>query len=312
MLISPDRRFVVSHLGWVDKASLWVYDVEKDRVNLVPAGNAKYLSLYPCRDEHQFLVFHHFDGKLIRLTIHTFANPAIPVCTVERSAETSQFTGDVSALQTAPRFFVAFYNPGQDGDDYLISLDWTQSIIETERFEWYNDAYDKDYQSIVGVIELASGELVVSIQRDSHPIVYDPRTKTVLRKLTLAGRLGNPKFRFAKQGRELWADDYDTILKLDSVTLERKKWRRLQGALTGTAEFIGDWSFNEDESLCLVSRPFSGDVVAISTENLKTKYVAKTGRQPLQAVIVNNGDIIGRDWKTGDLLKGSLRQTWFG
>jgi hypothetical protein len=312
MLISPDRRFVVSHLGWVDKASLWVYDVEKDAVNLVPTGNAKYLSLHPCKDENKFLVFHHFDGKLIRLTIHTFDNPASPLCTVEHSAEKSQFVGDLGALQTAPRFFVGFYNPGHDADYYLISLDLAQSKVQTERFDWYNEAYDKDYQSIIGVIELSSGELIVSIQRDSHPIVYDPTTKTVLRKLSLAGRYGNPKLRFAKGGRELWADDYDTLLKLDGVTLERKKSRRLQGALTGTAEFIGDWSFNEDESLCLVSRPFSGDAVAISTENLKTRYVAKMGRQPLQAVVVNDGDVIGRDWKTGDLLKGSLRQTWFG
>jgi hypothetical protein len=306
MLVSPDRRFIVSHLGWVDKSSLWIYDGAQDGVSLVSTGNAKYLSLYPCKDGYQFLVLHHFDGKLLRFTIHRFDNPALPVCTVEHSAETSQFVGDVSALETAPRYFVAFFDPGHNADYCLLTLEWMQSIVQTERFAWYNEAYDKDYQSLVGVTELSSGELIISIQRDSHPVVYDPRTKQVLRKLSLAGRLGNPRFRFAKQGREIWADDYDTILKLDGVSLEIKKSRRLQGALTSTAEFIGDWSFNADESLCLVSRPFSGDVIAIATENLKTKYVAKLGRQPLQAALISNGNIIARDWKTGDLLKGSL------
>ena len=312
MLLSPDRKIIISHLGWVDHSSLWMYNVAKDSVHSVSVGNARYLSLYPCKDENRFLVFHHFDGKLIRFTIHTFDNPALALCTVEHSAENSQIVGDANALQRAPRFFVAFYNPGHDADYYLISLDLSRSKIQTERFDWYNEAYDKDYQGLVGVIELSSGELIVSIQRDSHPIVYNPTTKTVLRKLSLAGRYGNPKFRFAKQGTEIWADDYDTILKLDPVTLGIQRSRRLQGPLTSTSQFIGDWSFNEDESLCLVSRPFSADAIAISTDNLITRYVAKMGRQPLQAVIVNNGNVIGRDWKTGDLLKGSLRRAWFG
>jgi hypothetical protein len=134
----------------------------------------------------------------------------------------------------------------------------------------------------------------------------------VIRKLSLAGNHGNPRFRFARQHGEIWADDYDTILKFDSNSLALKASQRLQAAPTGTAYFIGDWLFNDDESLCLVSRPFSGDVVAISTGNLKTKYIAKTGKQPLQSIFVGNGNIIARDWKTGDLLKGSLRRKWFG
>jgi hypothetical protein len=312
MLISPNRKLVISHLGWVDKSSLWVYDVVKESVHLMSVGDAKYLSLYPCRDENKFVILHHFDGKLIRLSIHTFDNPALHLCTVEHSVEKTQIVGDVSFFQTAPRFYVDFFNPGSNADFFLISLDLPQSKVATERFDWYDATYDKDYQSIVGVIELSSGELIVSIQRDSHPIVYDPTTKTVVRKLSLADRQGNPRFRFAKQGKEIWADDYDTILKLNSDTLNIERSRRLQGMLTSTAQFIGDWSFNEDESLCIVSRPFNGDVIAISTENLKTRYVANTGRQPLQAVLVSNGNIVGRDWKTGDLLKSSLHRKWIG
>jgi hypothetical protein len=312
MLISTDRRFIISHLGWVDQSSLWIYDVVKERVDLVPVGNAKYLSLFPCKDQNQFAVFHHSEGALIRLTIHSFDDPAVPLCTIEDLAGKTQIEGDASELKNAPRFYTAYYNPGFDADFYLIIIDTIQSRIETERFEWYDSSYDKGYQGIVGVIELPSGELIVSVQRDSHPVVYDPETKMVVRKLSLADRRGNPKFRIANRRRELWADDYDTILKLDIETLDIKSFRHLQIAQAGTTQFIGDWSFNEDESLCLVSRPFSGDVIAISTENLKTKQVAITGKQPLEAVFVKDGNIIGRDWKTGTLLKGSLRRKWFG
>lgn len=312
MFISPDSRLIVSHLGWVDKSALWTYDVVKDNINLTPVGNAKYLSLYLCKGKNQFAVFHHSDGALIRITVHSFDNLANPLCTIERTGEKTQVQGDIEVLQNAPRYYVAFYNPGYNADYHLVSIDSTQGEIHTERFDWYDNSYDKGYQGIVGVIELDSGDLVVSVQRDSQPIVYDPKTKTVIRKLSLAGNRGNPKFRFASRRGEIWADDYDTILKFDSKTLTLKASQRLQMAATGTAECVGDWAFNSNESLCLVARPFSGDVVAISTDDLKIKLVANTGKQPLQAVFISNNNIIGRDWKTGALLKGSLRRKWFG
>lgn len=312
MLISPESRIVISHFGWVDKSALWAYDVIKDRVNLLPVGNAKYLTIYSCKDKNQFAVFHHSNEALIRLSVHSFDNPAIPLCTIEYSEGKTQVQGKIEAFQLAPRYYVAFYNPGYNADFHIVSVDSAQGKIEIERLDWYDDSYDKGYQGIVGVIELDSGNLIVSVQRDSEPIVYDPKTKTVVRKLSLAGNRGNPKFQHVRKRKEIWADDYDTILKLDSKTLTLKASQRLQMAATGTAEFIGDWSFNNDESLCLVSRPFSGDVVAISTDDLKTKYVAKTGNQPLQSVFVSNSNIVGRDWKTGALIKGSLRRKWFG
>jgi hypothetical protein len=54
MFISPDSRLVISHFGWADESALWTYDVVKDSVNLVPVGNAKYLTLYLCKNKDQF------------------------------------------------------------------------------------------------------------------------------------------------------------------------------------------------------------------------------------------------------------------
>jgi len=312
MLISPDRHFIVSHLGWADKSSLWTYDAIKDSTELVPLGNARYLSLFPCQDPNQFAVLHHFDGRLIRLTVHTFNHPALPLCTIEYSSGESRLEGNPDVLQNAPRFYTAFYNPGSNADYHLISMDPNQSKIEAQKLDWYDNSYDKDYQGLVGVVELSSGELIISVQRDSHPIVYDLKTKTVLRKLSLAGKYGNPKIRLAKRRNEIWADDYDTILKFDHPALNRKASRCLQSMLQGVSKFIGDWSFNEGESLCLVARPFNGDMVAISTDDLKTKYIANTGQQPLEGIFLGDENVIGRDWKTGALLKGTLKRKWLG
>lgn len=312
MFLSPDSRLIVSHLGWVEPSALWTYDVVKEEIHVVPVGNAKYLTLFPCKDKNQIAALHHSDGRQLRLTIHSFDDPGNPLCTVEHSRDRTQVQGDAAVLSQAPRYYVAFYDPGSQADFHLISLDASRGIMEANRLDWYDASYDKDYQGIVGVLELDSGQVIVSIQRDSQPVVYDPGTKQVVRKLSLAGNYGNPKFRFVRRRAEIWADDYDTLLKFEASTLTLKGSRRIQPAFAGTGQFIGDWSFSEDESLCLVSRPFSGDVIAISTDDLKTKYVAKTGGQPLQSVFIGNGNILGRDWKTGALLKGSLKRTWFG
>lgn len=307
MLISPDQRFVISNLGWVDRFAIWIYDAASDREAFLPLGDARYLSLFPCSVPDQFAVLHHYDGAEIRISIHSFDNPSDPLCTIERTAGLSAVRGDPAALGRAPRYYTAYFDPGHAGNFYLLHVEPDRPEIQVEPFEWYDNSYDKDYQGIVGVTELPSGNLIISVQRDSHPIVFDPTTKQVVRKLSLADRAGNPTLRLAPRRGEIWADDYDTILKLDADSLNLKGSRRLQDASGQTMHFIGRWSLDATESLCLVPRPYSGDVLAISTDTLRTTQAARVGKQPLEAALLSDGRIIARDWQTGQLLKGSLR-----
>jgi len=41
------------------------------------------------------------------------------------------------------------------------------------------------------------------------------------------------------------------------------------------------------------------------------KSSAKVGQQPLEVVALPGGGIVARDWKTGDLLRGTLERRWF-
>ena len=61
----------------------------------------------------------------------------------------------------------------------------------------------------------------------------------------------------------------------------------------------------------MVARPFRGDVVGIDAATLKIKRSARLGRQPLEVAAVQQGDVVARDWKTGDLLRGKLERRWF-
>jgi hypothetical protein len=62
----------------------------------------------------------------------------------------------------------------------------------------------------------------------------------------------------------------------------------------------------------VVARPFSADVVGVDVATLKITQSAKLGRQPLELVALPDGEVIARDWKTGDLLRGRLKRRSFG
>ena len=103
--------------------------------------------------------------------------------------------------------------------------------------------------------------------------------------------------------------DYDTIVKLDPTSWRVVMARHLQGkSWQGANQFIGDIWFNGDETMCVVARPFSADVIVIDPENLKTRFQCQTRQQPLQAVAFADGAVVARDWKTGTLLRGKLKR----
>ena len=62
----------------------------------------------------------------------------------------------------------------------------------------------------------------------------------------------------------------------------------------------------------MVARPFSGDVVGIDAATLKIRRSAKLGREPLELAALPGGEVVARDWKTGDVLHGKLKRRWFG
>ena len=165
------------------------------------------------------------------------------------------------------------------------------------------------YQGIVAVEELPNSHLlIVSVQRDSNPILYDPDSEKEIRKLNLAGRIGNPHLRFRTSANELWADDYDHIVKLDAATLNVIAIKQLQEAPAGTRQFIGDFSFDRGERLCLVARPFSGDVIALDCDSMLQTHRAELGKQPLDAGLLGDDTVVALDRKTGELLTGKLER----
>jgi len=310
VIIDPHERTIVSSLGWIDGGALWVLDVRSNRHRTVRIGDAEHLSLHRGTGD-LFAVVHHFDADRVEITGHSFAEPheVISRCIISGTAR--RIEGDTTVWSSLPRHYVAYLVQPAWSEFALITVEPDNLSLQT--FEWYNDTYDKGYQGIVGVVEVPDSHLtLVSVQRNSEPVIYDPVARRKIGQIALAGNHGNPTLYFRRTERELWADDYDTILKLAPQSWRVMKSRKFQEAAGAMSQFIGQFSFDTAESVCAVARPFSGDVVGLDPRTLRIRYRAKVGKQPLAVAVTRDLRVFARDWDTGDTLHGKFRRVWFG
>jgi hypothetical protein len=310
MLSDATGSVIVSSLGWVDHSALWLFRVAEGTASSVPLGDAKHLSIHPGERDY-FSVVHHYEGRRIDVTVHGFADPRAPLARASLAADEWQLTGDRSAWAHVQTNYVSYY-AGPFWSDYaLVRIEPRAERVELQQFEWYTSDYDKGYQGIVGVVEVPGEDrLIVSVQRDSRPVLYDPIARKKIATFDLGGRMGNPTLFFRRHANELWADDYDTILKLEVGSWRILKSRRLQSAAGGTGQFIGRFAFDSDESMCVVARPYSRDIVALDPRTLRPRLRCRLEGQPLEAVALPDRSVVARDWQSGRLLRGDLRRAW--
>jgi hypothetical protein len=311
MLLSKDETRVISTIGWVDHGDLWVYEPDTGRVVTERVGEGGFLIIYPGAGGY-FAAAHHRDneGFLSASVRHTDA-PAESLAVLRLDGGEPRLEGDPGAWASVPRAYYA--GSAFDVTDAAAALFVAPDGLsaELQPLEWFNeDAFDLMYQGVLRPVEVPGrSEVLFPIQRDSSPVLYDPVARTVVGRVELAGEGGNPTLEFRRGGSELWADDYNTLLRLDPSDWSIRDQRRLQAEDNdGTRQFIGDWTFTADESRCLVARPFSGDAVALDTERFKVVARAALGRQPLQAIALSDGRVVARDWKSGEVLTGKLRR----
>jgi hypothetical protein len=310
LILSQDQTLIVSSLGWTDTGGLWVLETRSGKVSTHKISDAKHLSLHPGTNDY-FSVVHHHDGDQLRISAHSLSDPSKVLARVCFGPSGNTFEEDTTVWTHVPKAYVANFKRPALSDYHLFLIEPIRPSAEVVTLDWYDDSYDKGYQGVIGVIEVPDEDkLIFSVQRDSHPVLYDLDQRKVISKLSLADRSGNPTLRFTRQARELWADDYDTLLRLCPSDWSIKETMLLQGASAGCHQFIGAYCFNQDESLCAVARPFSGDVVALDTKRFKITHTCSLGHQPLLVSILSDGTVYGRDWKTGALLKGQLKKKW--
>jgi hypothetical protein len=307
MLVDAAESVVLSSLGWVDGGAIWVYEPPTGRAQRVALADTRHVTLYAGAGDH-FAAVHHGPEHGLRISVRRLAAPADALAEVALAETSARFAGDPAAWAPVPRAYVAYARWQGTANYYLFLLDPERGQVEAQTFAWFDASYDHGYQAPLAATAVPGTDLLlIAVSRDSRPVLYDPRRRAAVGHVALAGRHGNPTLRFRRDGAELWADDYDTLLRLDPLDWSIRDGRRLQaGPGPGSRLFIGEFAFNRDESLCAVARPFSGDVVALDATTFRVTQRAALGRQPLEVALLGGGRVLARDWRSGDLLRGTL------
>ena len=298
----------MSNLGWVDHGSLWRFDAVSGRADAVRLSDASHLALRDMGGD-EFTAVHHFDGSRVEITGHSFASPAEVLRRVVVTGWAPRVDGDLAPWPPAASHFVAWLNDRATGAAgyYLISVTGGEAVIA--RLDWFSaDSYDLGYQSVIAVRDVPeTGELVFGVQRSSHLVVVAPAHGGTVRWVGLSGGYGNAVPWIRAHAPEVWAVDYDTLVRLDRHTWTVTGTVRLQHASQGTRLFTGDLWMPPDEGFAVIPRPFSADIAIIDPVTLTLDRTVPTSGQPLVAAVLDDSRIIARDWKTGDLLRADLR-----
>jgi hypothetical protein len=300
MITDPRQRIAISNLGWVDHGGVCIYDVESGRSERIALGDARYLTLRGASGKH-FAAVHHFDGAGLTVTIQSFERPAEIVGRIQVAGWRAEIDGSRAVWETVPAHFVGWLKGGADAAGGYCLVTRAGDRAEVTRLDWFDRTYDWDYQSVVAVEAVpGSGELVFGVARSSRLVVTDAATPQVVkRQVDLAGRFGNPVPHIREHARELWAVDYDTVVRVDYGRWTVTGTSRLQRGLTGTQMFVGDAWIAPAGDYLAVPRPGSGDVVLLNTTDLRVSRSISLGHEPLEAAVLSDGRVVARDWKTG-------------
>lgn len=309
MLLDPEERTIVSSKGWVDGGALWVMDVSTGVVRAARVGDARYLVLRHGRSGY-FTVSHNYESSRHAITVHRFSQPDVVLARYDLLGERGRLEGDTDLWPLAPRHFVAHLIGPEGADFRLVTMD-LESGPTAQRFDWFSDQfYDRSWQGITEVVEIPGTDLVlVSVQRSSALVIYDPAERKKRGEVRLPNQPGASDLYFRRTAGDFWACNYDTLMKIEPHSwkvLMRRKLQHVEPGENTAAKFVGSVAFNADETICVVPRPFSGDVIGLDPNSFRIRFRAVLGMQPLEAVVLRNGRVFARDWQTGTLLEGEF------
>jgi hypothetical protein len=306
MLVDEHGRTVVSSVGWVDQGSLWVFRAGARAVETLKISDAKYAVLVPGQQNH-FSMVHHFDGANVEITVHDFDDPGRSLATARVTADGTSVTGDIASWEHVQKFYTAYFLRPPISGSILFRVLPAERRVDMQQVGWYNQNYDKGYQGVIGVTEIPGDNLLLfAVQRSSELVIYDWGSQEKVGSMQLAGRGGNPNPFYRRHANELWADDYDTLVKIDATSGGIVAASLIQSEAGAGRQFMGRFSFDRSETICIIARPFSGDVIGLDPSTFEIRYRCELGRQPLEAVVLPDNSIVARDWRSGSLLEGCL------
>lgn len=213
MIYDAATNTVVGNLGWVDRGSLWVFDLSDGSQTAVAIEGASHLSLRR-GPNGLFRVVHHHSPDL-GVSIRHVARPDLELASIRFEGSMARFTGDPALWSGVdPTAIIQ-----TDAGPRLIWIDGASERVTDLDLSWFNSAnYDLGYQGLVDCLSLPGAGLVaVSVQRSSELVLIDPERNQCAGQISLAGRQGNAALR-SLSDNELLASDYDCLCVVNAET----------------------------------------------------------------------------------------------
>jgi hypothetical protein len=299
----------VSSLGWLDRGSLSIWDINRDlvRTELLDAESHHLVLIEG--DEDFFSVLHARDGKGYAVSVHHLSAPTSVLAQATVRNGSARLEGDQSVWASVSSVYGGDDREPDSNAPYTVLLIAPGgTTCEVQRLAWLNDStYDLLYQGMLRPVAVPNtSSVLVPVQRSSRLVVYEPSRREQVGEIELSGYPGNPALFFRSAG-ELWAHNYDTLMRLDAAEWRKLDELQLQPPGDSPRKFIGRWSFNRPRTACVVSRPFSGDALLLDAEGFAVTHRAQLSSKPIEAVALDDGRVLARDWKTGQALQGHLQ-----
>jgi hypothetical protein len=300
MISDPSGRWLVSSLGWVDHGAIWRFDSESGQVTSIQLSDAAYIRVSAGAGE-LFTAAHHFNGEQLLITVQSYSDPGRPLSWIEVRDWSPVIAGDVNAWAGLPPAHVAYLNHDATGAAgyFLVRVGGRGASLD--RLDWFGDAYDHGYQSVTSAVEMPDGQLLFGVQRSSDLVLCAADTLQVVRTMSLTGHLGNPVPLLRRLASEIWAIDYDTVVRVDYRDWKVTGSTRLETP-NGARGFLGGLWMTADERHAVIPRPFDADVIVLDAATMTIIGRHETGGEPLEAACLTDGRIVARDWHTGATL----------
>jgi hypothetical protein len=306
VIVDESGRYVHTQLN---ETTLWRYDRRWRKVSMCqPYGDKAFTTI---DGKHHFAVVHQAEpGGEVEVTLRSAADPEAVLAT-GRFVDTWIFEGEPKLWGRVPEYIIT---KQKDGNSALLRIEDDAEVDPLEGFE-----------SAHTVVAVPNSRLVVVGGAGSYT-VYDPVAMRAIRHYQLAGGNQLPFMRF-RNDEELWLNDVDTMLKIETKQFEvidaagsdigetegpseGQTEGPSEGPIEGPKELggFGRWTFAAGNELCVVTRPNVGDVLVLDAVSMLpvARGVLSRGL-PLEAVLIGRNTIVATDVE-GKPLRTRLRR----
>ncbi len=289
MIVDESGRYLLRQLN---STTLWRYDRRWRRTQqLSPFAGAEFSCV---EGKARVLLARTVEGRLVT-SVHGAVEPGTALASGVYENGKWTFTGDNQAWAHVPEYTFL------SSDDAKRALLRIGDGAEPDPLE--------DVDGVTSVIDVPESRLVV-LAGGGRITVYDPHSRHAGFRLSLPSAStakSDPRLRFRDGGKELWLNDFSSLLKL-----ETRNWTVVDAAgFVADAEqqsspLINEWTFTSDESAAVVCRSDQHSVGVVDTETLELITEISCNSEPVDAVLIDER-VVATD-NLGKVLRGRARR----